>query len=99
MALFMRLVPPARADGLSVGVGAPPRASVIAALIIGAVALGIGLGPAAGVCAIALLAAEFAFLRWLCIRQIGGQTGDVLGALEQTGEITILLVAAANAGG
>jgi len=99
MALFMRLVPPARADGLSVGVGAPPRASVIAALIIGVVALGIGLGPAAGVCAIALLAAEFAFLRWLCIRQIGGQTGDVLGALEQIGEITIMFVAAARAGG
>ncbi len=98
MALFMRLVPPARADGLSVAVGAPPRASAIAALIIGIVALGIGLGPAAG-CAIALLAAEFAFLRWLCMRQIGGQTGDVLGALEQTGEITILLVAAANAAG
>ena len=60
---------------------------------------GIGLGPAAGVCAIALLAAEFAFLRWLCIRQIGGQTGDVLGALEQIGEITIMFVAAARAGG
>jgi adenosylcobinamide-GDP ribazoletransferase len=99
MAPFMRLVPPARADGLSVGVGAPPRASVIAALIIGVVALGIGLGPAAGVFAIVLLAAEFAFLRWLCMRQIGGQTGDVLGALEQMGEVTILLVAAANAGG
>ena len=98
MAPFMRLVPPARADGLSVGVGAPPRASVIAALIIGVVALGIGLGPAAGVFAIVLLAAEFAFLRWLCMRQIGGQTGDVVGALEQMGEVTILLVAAANAG-
>jgi adenosylcobinamide-GDP ribazoletransferase len=99
MALFMRLVPPARADGLSVGVGAPPRASAIAALVIGVVALGIGLGPMAGVFAIVLLAAEFAFLRWLCMRQIGGQTGDVLGALEQMGEVTILFVAAANAGG
>jgi adenosylcobinamide-GDP ribazoletransferase len=99
MASFMRLVPPARADGLSVGVGAPPRASAIAALIIGVVALGIGLGPMTGVFAIVLLAAEFAFLRWLCMRQIGGQTGDVLGALEQVGEVTILLVAAGNAGG
>jgi adenosylcobinamide-GDP ribazoletransferase len=99
MALFMRLVPPARADGLSVGVGAPPGASAIAAVVIGILALGIGLGPAAGVCAIVLLAAEFAFLWWLCMRQIGGQTGDVLGALEQTGEMTILLVAAANVAG
>ena len=87
MALFMRFVPPARADGLSVGVGTPPRASAIAAVIIGVVALVLGLGPAAGVCAIALMAAEFALLAWLCVRQIGGQTGDVLGALEQIGEI------------
>jgi adenosylcobinamide-GDP ribazoletransferase len=97
--LFMRLVPPARADGLSVGVGAPPRGSAMAALIIGVVALGMGLGPTAGVFAIVLMAAEFVFLAWLCMRQIGGQSGDVLGALEQMGEVTILLVAAANAGG
>ena len=31
----------------------------------------------------------------LAIRQIGGQTGDILGAFEQIGEILILLVAAA----
>src|SRR5262249_6029772 len=99
MPLFMRLVPPARDDGLSVGVGTPPRASAIAAVLIGMVALGVGLGPAAGVCAIALMAAAFASLAWLSIRQIGGQTGDVLGALEQIGEIVVLLVAAANIGG
>ena len=99
MPLFMRLVPPARADGLSVGVGTPPRASAIAALLIGMLALGVGLGPAAGVCAFALIAVAFASLAWLSVRQIGGQTGDVLGALEQIGEIVVLLVAAANIGG
>jgi adenosylcobinamide-GDP ribazoletransferase len=99
MPLFMRLVPPARADGLSVGVGTPPRASAIAALLIGMLALGVGLGPAAGVCAFALIAVAFASLAWLSVRQIGGQTGDVLGALEQIGEIIVLLVAAANIGG
>jgi adenosylcobinamide-GDP ribazoletransferase len=96
MALFMRLVPPARQDGLSGGVGTPPGGSAIAAVVIGIAALGIGLGPAAGACAIMLVAAAFALLRWLCMRQIGGQTGDVLGALEQIGEIVILLVAAAS---
>jgi len=98
MALFMRLVAPARQDGLSVGVGRPSGATAIAAGIIGIAALGIGLGPAAGVCAVALMAAAFGFLRWLCMRQIGGQTGDVLGALEQIGEIVILLVAATSVG-
>jgi adenosylcobinamide-GDP ribazoletransferase len=99
MPLFMRLVPPARADGLSVGVGTPPRASAIAALPIGMLALGVGLGPAAGVCAFALIAVAFASLAWSSVRQIGGQTGDVLGAFEQIGEIIVLLVAAANIGG
>jgi adenosylcobinamide-GDP ribazoletransferase len=95
MPLFMWLVPPARADGLSVGVGRPPPMSTLAAMLLGVIALGLGLGPAGGLCAIALLAAGLAWLAWLCIRQIGGQTGDVLGAVEQLGEILILLVAAA----
>jgi adenosylcobinamide-GDP ribazoletransferase len=34
-------------------------------------------------------------MAWLCLRQIDGQTGDVLGALEQVNEIVILLAAAA----
>ena len=96
MALFMRLLPPARADGLSVGVGRPPDASAVAAAVIGILALVLSHGPAAGLVAVVLIAAEFALLAWLCMRQIGGQTGDVLGALEQIGEMTILLVAAAT---
>jgi len=31
----------------------------------------------------------------LAVRQIGGQTGDILGAFEQIGEIAIMLMAAA----
>ena len=95
MPLFMRLVPPARVDGLAAGVGPPPPASTVAAMLLGVIALFLGLGPAAGLCAAALLAAGLALLAWLCIRQFGGQTGDVLGAVEQLGEILILLVAAA----
>jgi adenosylcobinamide-GDP ribazoletransferase len=42
-----------------------------------------------------LVVAAIALLASLCMRQIGGQTGDVLGAVEQVSEILILLVAAA----
>ena len=98
MPLFMRLVPPARSDGLSAGAGTPSATSAVAAVLLGMVALVVALGPAAGLCAIMLIAAGFAWLAWLCMRQIGGQTGDVLGALEQAGEILALLVAAAAFG-
>ena len=67
------------------------------AVLLGLVSLMIGLGFAAGVVAVVLLVAGFSFMAWLCKSQIGGQTGDVLGALEQIGEIVVLLVAAAAA--
>jgi adenosylcobinamide-GDP ribazoletransferase len=35
-------------------------------------------------------------MAWLAKRQIGGQTGDVLGAAEQVAEIAILLLLAAK---
>ena len=92
----MQLVPPARADGLSADAGTPPGASSLAAAVARRLSrLIVGLGLAAGLVAVVLLGGAFAFMAWLCQRQIGGQTGDVLGALEQTGEIAVLLVAAA----
>jgi adenosylcobinamide-GDP ribazoletransferase len=97
IAAFMRLIPAARADGMSADAGRPSQGSAMAALLLGLVALMIGLGFVAGVVAAVLLAGGFSFMAWLCKRQIGGQTGDVLGALEQTGEIVVLLVAAAAA--
>ena len=96
MPLFMGLVPPARVDGLSVGVGRPLPMSIAAAVLLGVIALFVALGPAIGFCAIVLLAAALALLAWVCIGQFGGQTGDVLGAVEQLGEIAILLFAAAS---
>jgi adenosylcobinamide-GDP ribazoletransferase len=93
--LFMRLVPPARKDGLSAKAGRPPLASVIIAGLLGLIALGLALGPIGALIALALLAAVAGFMAWLSMRQIGGQTGDVLGALEQMGEILILLAASA----
>jgi adenosylcobinamide-GDP ribazoletransferase len=35
-------------------------------------------------------------MAWLCRRKIGGQTGDVLGAVEQVGECMVLLTTAAR---
>ena len=42
------------------------------------------------------LALLFLAMKWLTESQIGGQTGDVLGALQQAGEIVVLFVAASH---
>jgi adenosylcobinamide-GDP ribazoletransferase len=94
LAAFMRLIPAARTDGMSADAGRPSQGSAMAAVLLGLVLLLIGLGFATGVVAVVLLAAGFGCMAWLCKKQIGGQTGDVLGALEQT---VVLLVAAAAA--
>lgn len=96
---FMRLIPPARTDGMSADAGEPPRVSAIAAGVLGIAVLMVCLGPVAGLAAALLLACGFTVVAWTCRRQIGGQTGDVLGALEQLGEMVVLLVAAAAAQG
>jgi adenosylcobinamide-GDP ribazoletransferase len=93
---FMRRVPRARQDGLSADAGEPPQQSSAIAAAIGLVVLLLCLGFSATLIAAVLLAAALGLMAWLCLRQIGGQTGDVLGALEQVSEILILLVAAAR---
>ncbi len=92
---FMSLVPPARSDGLAARAGAPPGRSVAIAFGLGALCLALALGPAKALIGLVLIALAGLILARLAIRQIGGQTGDILGAFEQVGEILILLVAAA----
>lgn len=94
--LFMILVPPARSTGLSAGAGSVSAAVAFAAAALGALAL-LLLGPLAGLVSALLLAAWLAALKTLAERQIGGQTGDVLGALQQGGELAVLVAAVAAA--
>lgn len=91
---FMSLVPPARPDGLSASAGVPPGRSVAIAFALGTLALALALGPGKALASLILLSVAGLMLARLVIRQIGGQTGDILGAFEQIGEILILLVAA-----
>jgi adenosylcobinamide-GDP ribazoletransferase len=91
---FMLLVPPARKDGLAAAAGRPAWKTSAVAALVGIIALALALGTAAAMIAVVLLIAAGIGMGWLSLRQIGGQTGDVLGALEQIGECLILLVAA-----
>jgi len=91
--LVMFFVPPARSDGLSFDVGKPQVTQTAVAAVIGVVVLVFGLGAAHAIAALIVLAIIVALMATLSVRQIGGQTGDVLGAIEQIGEIAVLLVA------
>jgi adenosylcobinamide-GDP ribazoletransferase len=93
---MMHVLAPARPDGLGFTAGRPSRAvALVAALIGGAIALA-ALGPGRGTLALLLAIAAIALMAVLARRQIGGYTGDVLGAFQQIGEIVMLLVAAAR---
>jgi adenosylcobinamide-GDP ribazoletransferase len=87
----LALLSPARADGAGAAAGALEASALAAAwgaALIIALALGllvVGLAHAF-VAAVATGAAALA-MTWLARRQIGGQTGDVAGATQQSAEI------------
>ena len=89
---FMHLVPRARDDGLSAGVGQVGATASLIALVLGFAGL-LLLGFLPAVLAAILLALWLLAIRIIAERQIGGQTGDVVGALQQGGEVIVLLVA------
>ncbi|MEW6633250.1 MAG: adenosylcobinamide-GDP ribazoletransferase [Pseudomonadota bacterium] len=89
---FMHLLPPARADGLSAGAGTVTVETAAIGAALGTVAL-LALGLGGAIIAFILLGLVFAAFRALCLSQVDGQTGDTIGALQQLGEITVLLVA------
>ena len=86
---------PARSDGLGLGAGRPEQNQVLIAfgiaLVIAVIAIGLGAGLSAAIVAGIVAIA----IGWLALRQIGGQTGDVLGAIEQGAETAVLLAVAA----
>jgi adenosylcobinamide-GDP ribazoletransferase len=93
---FMRFVLPARPDGLSAQAGQPALWCVEVAVLLGVLTVGLALGLAATAIGLVLATTASFFMARLSVRQIGGQTGDVLGALEQIVEIAILLIAVAT---
>ena len=94
--VLMRLLPPARLDGLGAAAGRPSMPVMVIALIAGAVIAIAVLTPLTGAAALGLTAIALALAALLAYRQIGGYTGDVLGFFQQIAEIAMLLAAAAK---
>ncbi len=91
----------ARTDGLSAAAGRPHIMGAGMAFLLGCGAIGFVLQAAWLSGAIAALASVVAILMMGIIarRQIGGQTGDVIGAAQQLGEAAFLVAMAVLMGG
>ncbi len=92
MVAVMAMVAPARSDGLGAQAGQPDTGIVAAALIIAVVLSLLALGTVAGTAGLAGAAVGAGGLAWIAWRQIGGHTGDVLGACQQAAEVLCLSV-------
>ncbi len=87
MVWAMNLLPFARNDGLGASAGKPPLTVCLCALAFSIVIPLFTLGPYLG--SVGLLCAIFGsfVMSMIAYRQIGGQTGDVLGSVQQVSEI------------
>jgi adenosylcobinamide-GDP ribazoletransferase len=83
----MLALPPARSDGMAASLGPVPPVPSVIGLAIAAACILLPHG------ARALVAAVLAGggMVWLARRQVGGYTGDVLGATEQVAECAVLV--------
>jgi adenosylcobinamide-GDP ribazoletransferase len=94
MAVMCEL-PPARADGAGSAVGRLPRRPVILGFALGAIFFVAAAFPATSLIpvlvAFALLTVAVGAVIRLADHHIGGQTGDVVGAAQQAGELALLI--------
>jgi adenosylcobinamide-GDP ribazoletransferase len=84
--------PYVRSGGLGSGLADAPRVACIAASLLGAIACGFAgwRGAMAFACAVVV----FAVWRRVCMRRLGGITGDTAGALVELIEAAVLVVVA-----
>jgi adenosylcobinamide-GDP ribazoletransferase len=91
---LMAALPLARETGAAAAVGRPAAGDAGKAAVLGGLILLVSLGFSRGLLAILLAGLAVWILGRLAFRQIGGYTGDVLGAAEQAVEVMVLLAAA-----
>jgi adenosylcobinamide-GDP ribazoletransferase len=95
MVRLWHALPAARQGGLSDSAGAPDERAMLTALIIALAIVVVLIIPSYGFAAVVVATvvlgiATFAFIRWSS-SQIGGRTGDTLGACQQVAGAAFLL--------
>jgi adenosylcobinamide-GDP ribazoletransferase len=96
LAVLAAAMPYARADGLAASAGRPDSLIALTACVVATVIALVALPAATAMTAAFVTAVTAASLAALAQQQIGGQTGDVLGAVEQVCEVAVLLTLAAR---
>jgi adenosylcobinamide-GDP ribazoletransferase len=96
LAVLAAAMPFARADGLAASAGRPDSLIALTACVVAAIIALVALPAATAMTAAFVTAVAAAILAALAQQQIGGQTGDVLGAVEQVCEVAVLLTLAAR---
>ncbi len=91
------ILPPARADGMAASLGQPDAGPVWLGAGLSGLAAFVLQPAGLAILLIALAAAAAAFWGVLVKRRIGGQTGNILGATEQTVSMAALIALAAQA--
>jgi adenosylcobinamide-GDP ribazoletransferase len=94
--IVLLLLAPARQDGLAAGLRDAPIGRAAAGLGLAAAAAFVLLPGATALWSCVAAAAVALALAWTSTRQIGGYTGDVLGAASVAAECVVLSLAAAG---
>lgn len=91
----MRFTPSARNDGLAAAAGFPSRTNVGVAVGMALTLAVVSLPTGAAVASVVAAIASAAVVGFIAVRQIGGHTGDVLGATQVTAELAVLVTLSA----
>lgn len=89
--VIMRSLPMARADGLAHDAGKPSSAGMYQALGLGLLLSAFACGPGAALVSLVVGVVAAYLVSEIARRQIGGYTGDVLGAAQEVAQLAILI--------
>jgi adenosylcobinamide-GDP ribazoletransferase len=92
--VLLALLRSARPDGLAASLGAIPRFSIVLGLGTAVIGAALALSAQATLAAVILIAGVALGMAKLAQSEIGGYTGDVLGAVEVIAECVVLTAAA-----